>query len=64
MNVKCPYFHDHTACPPGYIQWHPWAARKARTHKQIKCTGCGFYAIWVPKTRRKSRDSVSAKQGE
>lgn len=37
----------HTPCPPGYNLWHEWAARKARTHKQSRCPGCGRYLIWT-----------------
>lgn len=45
----CPYFHDHTPAPQGYMQWHVWAQRMGRTHKQVKCSGCGLYAIWLPR---------------
>lgn len=48
--AHCPNFHDHTAAPEGYLAWHAWAAKKARTHKQEKCSGCGLYAIWVPRS--------------
>ena len=37
----------HTKCPTGYIEWHHWAEKKSKTHKQIKCGGCGLYAVWV-----------------
>lgn len=50
--VDCPSFHDHTPCPEGYIQWHAWARRQMRTHRQIKCTGCDLYTIWIPRKRR------------
>lgn len=51
MEANCPAFHDHTPSPAGYIQWHAWAKRMGRTHKQIKCTGCSLYAIWIPKKK-------------
>lgn len=49
--VKCPSFHDHTPAPSGYNQWHDWARKMLRTHKQIRCTGCGLYQIWIPRRR-------------
>ncbi len=41
----------HTKCPAGYVAWHLWAKQKAKTHKQIKCPGCGLYAVWVKKKK-------------
>ena len=49
MDRPCPNFEDHTQQPEGYIQWHAWAEKMAKTHKQRKCPGCGKYAIWEPK---------------
>jgi hypothetical protein len=46
----CPNADQHTPSPVGYLQWHAWAEEKARTHSQMRCDGCGRYAIWVPKT--------------
>jgi hypothetical protein len=37
----------HTKAPEGYLQWHAWAEKKSKTHKQKKCPGCGLWAIWV-----------------
>lgn len=37
----------HTPCPEGYREWHEWAERKLRTHRQIRCPNCGLWAIWV-----------------
>jgi len=45
----CPNAENHTEEPEGYLQWHAWADRKSKTHRQIKCWGCGLYAIWVDK---------------
>lgn len=42
----CPHFEGHTPAPEGYLQWHAWAAKMAKTHKQRKCAGCGRYEIW------------------
>jgi len=33
-------------------QWHEWAREMGRTHRQIKCTRCGFYVIWEPRSPR------------
>lgn len=53
-DLLCPHFEDHTPRPEGYLAWHAWADRMAKTHRQEKCPGCGLYAIWMPKkpTRR------------
>jgi hypothetical protein len=48
----CSCAEKHTPCPQGYLAWHAWAAKKSKTHHQIKCEGCGLYTIWVPKRRR------------
>lgn len=40
---------DHTPCPEGYIAWHEWAEKKSKTHKQVKCEGCGLFKIWIKK---------------
>jgi hypothetical protein len=45
----CPVRESHTVSPQGYITWHVWAEQKAKTHRQVKCTGCGRYAIWIPR---------------
>ena len=42
----------HTPAPSGYVAWHEWAARKARTHEQHRCPGCGLLNIWKPKEKR------------
>ena len=48
----CPNVAKHTKCPEGYLQWHPWAERKSKTHRTERCPACGLYAIWVPKKKR------------
>jgi hypothetical protein len=55
-DVLCPHFEDHTPCPDGYIQWHAWAEKMSKTHRQVKCGGCGRYSIWVPRKRRERDD--------
>jgi hypothetical protein len=45
----CPNFIDHTPSPEGYLNWHAWAAKMSKTHKQRKCPDCGRFEIWEPK---------------
>ncbi len=40
---------DHTPCPEDYLQWHSWATRMHRTHRQRVCEECGRWAIWEPR---------------
>lgn len=40
---------QHTECPTGYMAWHDWAEKKTETHYQVRCPGCGLYAIWKKK---------------
>lgn len=48
--VICQNFVDHTPGQPGgYLAWHDWAAKMARTHNQERCSGCGLFQIWVPR---------------
>jgi hypothetical protein len=49
--AHCPNRAKHTPCPDGYVAWHEWAAKKARTHRQTRCTGCDRLSIWVPLIR-------------
>lgn len=44
----------HTPQPVGYLAWHEWAERKARTHRQERCPGCGLWKIWRPIPREKT----------
>ena len=50
---RCPQKARHTKCPEGYLQWHAWADKKSKTHWTERCPGCGLYAIWVPKKKRR-----------
>lgn len=49
INEECPVAEGHTPAPAGYIQWHAWAERMAKTHAQMECKGCGRWAIWIPR---------------
>ena len=46
----CSNYTEHTLEPEGYIAWHLWAEKMARTHKQVKCPTCGKYVIWKRRT--------------
>jgi hypothetical protein len=35
------YLNRHTPYPEGYVEWHNWVEKKAMTHEQIRCPGCG-----------------------
>lgn len=50
----CPKKHLHTACPSGYLEWAEWADKKARRHVQVRCPGCGLWAIWKRKPKEPS----------
>jgi hypothetical protein len=50
--IECPSFFDHTPHPEGYIAHHAWMRRMSQTHRQIKCTGCGLWAIWIPRKKK------------
>ncbi len=45
----CPRASKHTKHPAGYLQKYSWARRKVRTHRQVRCEGCGLFVIWVRK---------------
>lgn len=46
---NCSNRHNHMESPSDYVEWHDWAERMAKTHKQIKCPECGYWVIWVRK---------------
>ena len=47
IKVEC---NKHTKNQPScYVSWHEWASKMSETKKQIKCSGCGLYEIWVKK---------------
>lgn len=47
--ANCPNVAEHVKGEPdGYNAWHDWAQRMGKTHTQLKCDGCGLYAIWKP----------------
>lgn len=46
-SIACPNAADHTPLPSGYLERDEWMERMHKTHRQIKCEGCGLYAIWI-----------------
>lgn len=45
----CPDAALHTPHPSGYIAHANWADRMKKTHRQVRCQTCGFWAVWVSK---------------
>lgn len=41
----------HTPHPEGYLAFHEWVEKKAKTHTQHRCPVCGLWAIWKPKKK-------------
>lgn len=35
--------------PESFSDWSAYADTKSKTHQQVKCPTCGFYAVWEPK---------------
>lgn len=46
--AECAPYRDPME-PEGYLAWHEWADKKSKTHRSLKCRGCGLYTISVPK---------------
>src|SRR5215213_8397545 len=46
---NCPNKESHTPMPTGYLAWHELVYKMKRTHRQIKCPGCGLFKILIPK---------------
>jgi hypothetical protein len=51
---QCPAQALHTESPSGYLAWHSWAAAMSKTHRQRRCPSCELWAIWEPKTPRRT----------
>lgn len=50
--TTCPDRRKHTpGGPAGFNEWHAWAERKDKTHKQLVCPTCGLYVIWERKPK-------------
>lgn len=46
--------------PEGYLEWHTWAERKSKTHKQVRCREHGLFHVWLPKRRAPSSGDEQA----
>jgi len=48
FDAQCPNAAEHTTEGYGrsYTGWHEWARAKGRTHRNVRCQGCGYYLIW------------------
>lgn len=44
--------------PEGYLAWNAWAEKMSKSHRQVKCPGCGLWALWVPKKERAPRKAA------
>ena len=54
----CPDADRHTPCaldPSDYRGWHAWAEHMSKTHRQVRCPGCGLFTVWIPKTKTKRK---------
>lgn len=46
--TACSTPEAHTVAPEDYLAWHAWAEKMQKTHRQIRCSGCGLFKVWVP----------------
>jgi hypothetical protein len=42
----CPNYENHEPMPTGYVEFSVWGEKMNKTHKNVKCSGCGLYQIW------------------
>lgn len=52
---------NHTDQPTGYKEWHSWALKKSKTHRQYKCPHCGLWAIWMEKPKKSAKAAASTR---
>jgi len=48
--TTCKDHNDNTTT--SYTGWHLWAAKKGKTHRQVKCDECGLFKIWILKGQK------------
>lgn len=48
-NASCKLRKLHTKMPEGYVAFAETADKLIKTHRQIRCPGCGFLTLWVLK---------------
>ena len=49
----------HTPAPERYTGWGNWADRMRKTHSQVRCQGCGRWAIWLPKAQAREINKLA-----
>lgn len=53
----CPQAALHSEMPDQMVA-EEWVTAKQRTHRQVRCPGCGFWRIWEPK-RKACEDAMN-----
>lgn len=48
--VDCPNEAEHAVMPTNYAAIASWMHIKSRSHVQCRCSGCGRFLIWLPRT--------------
>lgn len=61
---RCPNVAEHVYGPDGYIQWHAWAQKMSKTHRQTRCPGCGFWLIRYPWAEDDTRECAMGSTAE
>lgn len=41
--------------PEGYLAWHRWAEEKNKTHRPIRCKGCGLFIKWIARANKTAK---------
>jgi hypothetical protein len=54
----CPRSDDHTPRPAG-VEPRVWLRAISKTHKQVRCSGCGRFEIWIPAPARQPKIPIS-----
>ena len=47
---ECPNYENHEPMPIGYVEFHEYGKKLNKTHKNVKCPGCGKYRLWVERS--------------
>ena len=58
MAVQC----QHTPGQPAdwdVLGWYAYAEHMSKTHRQVRCQGCGLFKIWVPKVPRATKSAIN-----
>jgi hypothetical protein len=60
VGATCPRVESHTPHPEGYLAHSEWAEKMLKTHRQVQCSECGLWTIWVPL----DAEALRAQEGE